>query len=60
MDPLTIAAGVKVTSEVINFALSLVELAKAKGELNDEQKARCEALNAKTERDYVIAAGGKE
>jgi hypothetical protein len=60
LDPLTIAAGVKVTSEVINFALSLVELAKAKGELTDEQKARCEALNSKTERDYVIAAGGKE
>ena len=60
MDPLTIAAGVKVTSEVINFALSLVELAKSKGELTDEQKARCEALNAKSEADYVKEAGGRE
>lgn len=60
MDPLTIAAGVKVTSEVINFALSLVELAKAKGELTDEQKVRCEALNAKSEADYVREAGGRK
>lgn len=60
VDPLTITAGVKIASEVIDFAIGLVELAKSKGELTDEQKLRVEKLNTKTEADYVREAGGKE
>lgn len=59
VDPLTITAGVKIASEVIDFAIGLVELAKSKGELTEEQKLRVEKLNTKTEAEYVEEAGGK-
>jgi hypothetical protein len=42
------------------FALDVLRLLKQRGELTPEQIAELEALNRKTEADYVKAAGGRE
>lgn len=63
MDPITISTGIAITKEVAKvlmpFALDVIELVKRNGELTPEEKARLEALNAKTEGDYVREAGGR-
>lgn len=45
---------------LVPFALDIIETVKARGELTPEQQARVEALNLKTEKDYVREAGGRE
>lgn len=42
------------------FAIDVLKLLKQRGELTPEQIAELQALNAKTEKDYVKAAGGRE
>jgi hypothetical protein len=42
------------------YALDVLRLLKQRGELTPEQIAELQALNAKSEADYVREAGGRE
>jgi hypothetical protein len=60
MIPIAIPLAIEAAKALAPFALDVLRLLKQRGELTPEQIAELQSLNAKTERDYVIAAGGKE
>jgi hypothetical protein len=60
MTAIAIPLALEAAKALAPFALDVLRLLKQRGELTPEQIAELQALNAKTERDYVIAAGGKE
>jgi hypothetical protein len=57
---IAIPLAIEAAKALAPFALDVLKLLKQRGELTPEQITELQALNAKTERDYVIEAGGKE
>jgi hypothetical protein len=60
MTAIAIPLAIEAAKALAPFALDVLKLLKQRGELTPEQIAELQALNAKTEADYVKAAGGRE
>jgi hypothetical protein len=60
MIPVAITLGAEALKAIAPFAIDVLRLLKQRGELTPEQIAELQALNAKTEADYVKEAGGRE
>lgn len=56
---IAIPLAIEAAKALAPFALDVLKLLKQRGELTPEQIAELEALNRKTEADYVKAAGGR-
>lgn len=59
MIAVTIPLAIEAAKALAPFALDVIKLLKQRGELTPEQIAELQALNAKTEADYVKEAGGR-
>ena len=57
---IAIPLAIEAAKALAPFALDVLKLLKQRGELTPEQIAELEALNRKTEGDYVKAAGGRQ
>ena len=56
---IAIPLAIEAAKALAPFALDVLKLLKQRGELTPEQIAELEALNRKTEADYVKDAGGR-
>lgn len=60
MTAIAIPLAIEAAKALAPFALDVLKLLKQRGELTQEQITELQALNAKTERDYVRESGGRE
>ena len=60
MIPVAIPLAIEAAKALAPFALDVLRLLKQRGELTPEQISELQALNSKTEADYVKEEGGKE
>jgi hypothetical protein len=60
MTAIAIPLAIEAAKALAPFAIDVLRLLKQRGELTPEQIAELQALNAKSEADYVKAAGGRE
>ena len=59
MIAVTIPLALEAAKALAPFALDVIKLLKQRGELTPEQIAELQALNAKSEAEYVREAGGR-
>ena len=60
MIAIAIPLAIEAAKALAPFALDVLKLLKQRGELTPEQIAELNAMNAKTEADYVREAGGRQ
>ena len=60
MTAIAIPLAIEAAKALAPFALDVIKLLKQRGELTPDQITELNAINAKTEADYVREAGGRE
>jgi len=60
MTAIAIPLAIEAAKALAPFALDVLKLLKQRGELTPEQITELQALNSKTEHDYVRESGGRE